>query len=237
MNAIVTALKTALEHGSLLAYLLALAGGIMVSFEPCIYTMLPITITFIATQSGGSKLKGFFLALVYVLGLALIYTLLGALAALTGSLFGSLSARPLPNILMGAVCMLLALSMFDLYNITLPAFIGNLAGKRIQKGYLPIFFLGIISGFIVGPCTGAVLGVLLIYVGKSGNVLFGTTLLFFFSAGMGALLIIAGTFAGFLMALPKAGSWMVTIRKIMGSLLLGIGGYFFYLAGRYSVTI
>jgi thiol:disulfide interchange protein len=234
--ALVNALKTALENGSFLAYFLAFAGGVVVSLEPCIYTMLPITITFIASQSGGNKLKGFFLSIAYVIGMALIYTILGAVAGLAGSIFGTVSAKPLPNIFMGAVCTLLALSMFDVYTIRMPAFINNLAGKRVGKGFVTIFFLGIISGFVVGPCTGAVLGVLLFYVGRSGNPLFGTSLLFVFSLGMGVILIVAGTFAGFLMGLPKAGAWMGRIRKIMGFVLLFIGGYFLYLAGKYSLN-
>ncbi|MEI7903953.1 MAG: cytochrome c biogenesis protein CcdA [Candidatus Firestonebacteria bacterium] len=234
MTALVESLRAALEQGSWIVYFLSLAGGIMVSFEPCIYTMLPITVTFIATQSGGSKFKGFTLSLVYVLGLALIYTVLGAVASLTGSYFGSISTKPLPNIIMGGVCILLSLSMFDVYSLQMPAWVNNLANKKIGSGFVTIFFLGLISGLVVGPCTGAVLGTLLIYVGKSGNVLFGTTLLFVFSLGMGLLLIAAGTFAGILMALPRAGAWMEKIRKVMGFILLIIGGYFIYIAGRYS---
>ncbi len=195
--------------------------------------MLPITVTFIASQSGGKKLKGFTLSLVYVLGLALIYTLLGAIAALSGKVFGLVSASALPNILMGIVCILLSLSMFDIYEIRMPGFINNLAGKKIGSGYVTVFFLGLISGLVVGPCTGAVLGALLFYVGKSGNVAFGTGLLFVFSLGMGVLLIIAGTFAGLLLAIPKPGVWMQWVRRAIGAILFIAGFSFLYHAWKF----
>jgi len=234
MTSLVESLGLALEQGSWLVYFFSFLGGILVSFEPCIYTMLPITVTFIATQSGGSKMKGFTLSLVYVLGLALIYTVLGAVASFTGSFFGEISTKPLPNIIMGGACILLSLSMFDVYTIQMPGWVNKLANKKFGSGYFTIFFLGLISGLVVGPCTGAILGTLLIFVAKSGSVVFGTSLLFVFSLGMGMILIAAGTFAGIVMALPKAGAWMEKLRKVMGFLLLIIGAYFIYLAGRYS---
>ncbi|MCX5777252.1 MAG: sulfite exporter TauE/SafE family protein [Candidatus Firestonebacteria bacterium] len=228
INQLAASLKIALQDNFLLAYGLIFLAGILTSFEPCIYTMLPVTVTFISTQAGGSKIKGFFLSVIYVLGIAVTYTILGMAAALTGSVFGQLQSSIWPNILMGVVCIGLALSMFDLYEIRIPAFISNLAGKRVGSGYITIFFLGLISGLVVGPCAGAVLLVALAYVAKSHNVLFGGTLLFTFSMGMGILLLIVGTFSGLLMALPKAGQWMSKIRKFMGVAMIVIGLYFFY---------
>ena len=233
MNWVLDGLNNALAQGSFLAFFLAFLGGIFVSFEPCIYTMLPITVTFIASQSSGKKLKGFTLSLVYVLGLALIYTLLGAIAALSGKVFGLVSASAWPNTLMGIVCILLSLSMFDIYEIRMPGFINNLASKKIGSGYVTVFFLGLISGLVVGPCTGAVLGALLFYVGKSGNIAFGTGLLFVFSLGMGVLLIIAGTFAGLLLAIPKPGPWMQWVRRTIGAILFLAGLSFLYHAWKF----
>lgn len=228
INELAGSLKIALQNNFFLAYGLIFLAGILTSFEPCIYTMLPVTVTFISTQAGGSKIKGFFLSVIYVLGIAVTYTILGMVAALTGSVFGQLQSSIWPNILMGVVCIGLALSMFDLYEIRVPAFISNLAGKRVGSGYVTIFFLGLISGLVVGPCAGAVLLVALAYVAKSHNVLFGGTLLFTFSMGMGVLLLIVGTFSGLLMALPKAGVWMSKIRKFMGAAMIILGLYFFY---------
>jgi thiol:disulfide interchange protein DsbD len=235
MNELVQSLKIYLETAPLMAYIIIFIGGILTSFEPCIYTMLPVTVAFIASQSGGSKLKGFFLSVIYVLGIAITYSTLGAVAALTGTLFGKISSTPLTNLIMGNVCILLGLSMFDIFTIKVPSFISNLQSKRIGKGFIAIFFLGLVSGFVVGPCAGAILGVALTYVATKQNVLFGITLLFTFSMGMGVLLIIVGTFAGFLMALPKVGPWMDKIRKALGGFLIIIGEYFIYLSGKLSI--
>ena len=229
ISGLANSLKIALQNNHLFAFGLAFAAGLITSFEPCIYTMLPVTVTFISSQAGGSKMKGFFLSIIYVLGIALTYTVLGIAAALTGSIFGEFQTSVWPNAIMGVVCIALSLSMFDVYEIRMPAFINNLAGKRVGSGFVTIFFLGLISGLVVGPCAGAFLLVMLAYVAKSQNVVFGGSLLFTFSMGMGVLLIIVGTFSGFILALPKAGAWMGKIRKFMGVVMIALGIYFFYL--------
>jgi len=231
LNQLAGNLKMALQHDSFLAYGLIFLAGILTSFEPCIYTMLPVTVTFISKYSGGSRLKGFFLSVIYVLGIAITYTVLGVVVAMTaGSVFGQFQTSIWPNLLMGLVCIGLALSMFDLYEIRMPAFITNLAGKKVGSGFFSIFFLGLISGLVVGPCAGAVLLVALAYVARSHNVFFGGSLLFTFSMGMGVLLLIVGTFSGLLMSIPKAGEWMIKIRKFMGVAMIIIGLYFLYQA-------
>ncbi|OGS20549.1 MAG: hypothetical protein A2252_09830 [Elusimicrobia bacterium RIFOXYA2_FULL_39_19] len=235
MNEFIQGLGGYLQAHSVLAYAAVFVGGIMTSFEPCIYTMIPITVAVIGSHSGGSKGRGFFLSIIYVLGIAFTYSTLGAVAALSGRMFGSISVSPLANLVVGNVCILLGLSMFDMFSIPVPKFISNLQGKKIGKGYVTIFFLGIFSGLVAGPCTAAVLGVTLAYVATKQNVLFGVSLLFTFSVGMGLILILIGTFAGFLMALPKAGPWMERLRKVMGFVLIGIGEYFIFLAGKFTI--
>lgn len=235
MNELLQGLNGYIQASPVLAYVAVFIGGILTSFEPCIYVMLPITMAVIGSQSGGSKLKGFFLSLIYVLGIATTYSSLGAIAALTGMMFGSISTNPIVNFIMANICILLGLSMFDIFPIKIPTFISNLQSKKIGKGFVTIFFLGLFSGLIAGPCTAAVLGVALAYVATKQNLLFGISLLFTFSMGMGILLIIIGTFTGILMALPKAGPWMEKIRKVLGFILIGIGEYFLYLAGKFSI--
>lgn len=232
MSDLTQALQHSLYSSPLLAFGAAFAGGVLTSFEPCIYTMLPITVTFIGSQSGGSKLKGFFLSVVYVLGMALTYSALGAMAALTKSLFGEQSRNPWVNLAMGNICIILGLSMFDLFVIRMPSALANLQSRKIGRGFVTIFFLGVFSGFVVGPCTAAVLGVLLSYVALKQNILLGTALLFTFSIGMGVIVIIVGTFAGALIALPKPGPWMEKLRRAMGAVLIGIGEYFIFTAGK-----
>ena len=231
----ISGLSQYISSSPLLAHLAVFGGGVLTSFEPCIYTMLPITVAFIGSQSGGSRMKGFFLSVVYVLGIAITYSALGAIAALTGSLFGKLSSQPVVYLILGNICILLGLSNFDLFSIRLPSFLSGLQSKRVGKGFVTIFFLGLFSGFVVGPCTASVLGVTLAYVASHQNVLFGISLLFTFSMGMGVIIILLGTFAGMLLSLPKAGPWMEKIRRFMGFVLIGIGEYFLYLMGKFSV--
>lgn len=235
MNEFLQGLNTYLHSAPLLAFFAVFIGGILTSFEPCIYVMLPITVAVIGSQSEGKKLKSFLMSVVYVSGISVTYSALGAIAALTGSIFGSMSTKPIVNFIMGNICILLGLSMFDIFHIKIPSFISNLQGKRIGKGFTMIFFLGIFSGLVAGPCTAAVLGVTLAYVATKQNLFFGISLLFTFSIGMGILLIIIGTFTGILTSIPKAGPWMEKIRKILGIILICIGEYFLYITGKFSI--
>jgi thiol:disulfide interchange protein DsbD len=189
-------LQTYLNETSLLAYLVVFLGGILVSFTPCVYPLIPITVGYIGSHSQRSKLRGFILSLFYVLGVAIIYSALGAFASLTGKLFGEVGSSPISYFIVANVCILLGLSLLEVFNLRLPAFLSNLQPKRRTEGLLGAFSLGLVSGLIVGPCTALVLGALLVYVGTKQNVLFGMTLLFTFAYGMGALLNFSGHICG-----------------------------------------
>ncbi len=224
-----------LQAGSVLSYAAAFVAGVLISFTPCIYPVLPITVGYIGGRSGGSKGKGFYLSLSYVLGLAITYAALGSVAALSGRVFGQAAASPVANIIVGNICILMALSMLDVFQMPVPASLsGQAAGKR-RGGALGAFAVGLSSGLVVGPCTAPVLGSLLVYVGARQNVVFGTSLLFVFALGMGFLLLVAGTFSGLLANLPKSGKWTETIKKMFGFFLILVGEYFLLEAGRLLV--
>jgi thiol:disulfide interchange protein DsbD len=197
--------------------------------------VIPINVAYIGGQSSGSKLKGFVLSLFYVLGMALAYTFLGCFAALTGRLFGQIQTNPWTYFIVGNVCIILGLSMFDIFSLPLPRFLNRFQPKEKKKGLLGSFVVGIASGFVLGPCTAPILAVLLSYVATKQNIFFGMSLLFVFAFGMGTLLIILGSFAGFLTNLPKAGMWMIRIKKIFGWILIGIGEYFLITAGKFWI--
>jgi len=221
-----------LTQSPLLAYAAAFAGGLSTSFEPCIYTMIPITVAFIASKSGGSRLRGLVLSIFYVLGVSTTYSALGAFAALSGKLFGQVSASPWAYLLLGNIFILLGLSMLGVFTFKFPAFLGRIRPKTQGKGFFTIYLLGIISGLVAGPCTAAVLAALLTYVATKQNLAYGVSLLFTFSLGMGVLLILVGTFAGFLVAMPKPGPWMERVKKAMGWALILFGEYFLIQTGR-----
>jgi len=220
-------------QGSLfLAFLAAYIGGVVVSFTPCTYPLIPVTVGYIGARSASSKLRGFVLSLFYVLGLAVTYAALGAAAALTGKLFGQMQTTPLTYFLMANLFIIMGLAMLGVFNISLPVpqKLMNATGN-IRKGFIGSFLLGAASGFVIGPCTAPILGVILGYVALQNNVLTGVALLFVFSLGLGTLLIIVGTFTGLIASLPKSGEWMKRINYIFGFILIGAGEYFLFIAG------
>ena len=232
MEALLSTLEKSLAHGHLVAFAMVFIGGILTSFTPCIYPMIPITISIVGGQKQHSKLQSFFLSLTYVLGIAATYSTLGVIAVATGSLFGSLSSNTWVLIVVANICILFGLSMFDVFMINIP-FLSKLNSVKPKGGnLLGVFVLGIIFGLVASPCTAPVLGVILAYVGTSKSYIFGISLLFTYALGMGLLLILIGTFAGILAHMPKAGAWMEKIKKIFGFVMIGMGEYFLVLAGK-----
>ncbi len=224
-----------LQTGSVLAYVAVFAAGAVISFTPCVYPVLPITVGYIGGRSRGSRMKGFVLSLSYVLGMAVTYAALGTAAAVTGTVFGQTAASPAANIVIGNICILMALSMLDVFHIPVPAFLSGTSAGKYRGGAIGAFTVGAASGFIVGPCTAPVLGALLVYVGARQNILFGASLLFVFALGMGILLLAAGTFTGFLANLPKSGKWTEFVKKGFGLFLILVGEYFLLQAGKLLV--
>jgi cytochrome c-type biogenesis protein len=220
-----------------LAFLAAYLGGIVISFTPCTYPLIPVTVGFIGAQGSSSKLRGFFLSLFYVGGIAFTYAILGGAAALSGRIFGQMQTTPWTYFIMGNLCLIMGLSMLDVFHIALPVpqKLMNISGQNDKKGFLDIFLIGAISGVVIGPCTAPVLAVLLGYVAVKTNLLLGISLLFVFAFGMGTLLIIVGTFAGVIASLPKSGVWMTKIKILFGLILIGAAEYFLYTAGVLSI--
>lgn len=229
------ALQGYLASGSLLAYAAVFTGGVLIGFTPCVYPVLPITVGYIGSRSQGRRGRAFFLGVAYAVGMAATYAVLGSAAVLSGSVFGGGAASPLANFLVGNVCILMALSLFDLFHLPTPSFLSRSGETKSRGGIAGAFLVGATSGLVVGPCTAPVLGSLLFYVGTRQDVAFGASLLFVFALGMGTLPVIAGTFAGLLASLPKSGPWMERIRKGFGIFLILVGEYFLVEAGRLLV--
>jgi thiol:disulfide interchange protein len=223
-------LEPRLQSFSLTAYLIVFAAGVLTSFTPCVYPMIPVTVTYIGGASAGSKRRAAFRTLVYVLGIAIVYSALGAFAALTRSFFGQIASSPWVLFAVGNVIILFGLSMLDAVVIPVPGILTR--GAKGGENYLGAFVMGMASGFVAAPCTAPVLGTLLLYVGSRGNVLYGASLLFVFAFGLGFLLLLLGTFAGALVSLPKAGAWMVTVKKVFGFGMILVGEYFLIQMGR-----
>jgi thiol:disulfide interchange protein DsbD len=216
--------------GNLLDYFVAFLGGILVSFTPCVYPLIPISASYIGITSCGSRIRGLILSLIYVTGIAITYSALGLIASLTGTIFGSISSHPLAHLLAGGVIILFGLSMLDLFLFPLPNISRRPAFEK--KGYFSAFILGLSSGLIISPCLTPVLGSILVYLAAKKDVLYGTTLLFSFAYGMGLILILVGTFSSVLLSFPRAGRWMLHIKRICAFILIGMGIYFVIIALR-----
>jgi thiol:disulfide interchange protein DsbD len=227
-------LSVYLQGSTILAFVAAYLGGLVISFTPCTYPLIPVTVGFIGAQGASSRLRGFLLSLFYVLGLAVTYAVLGAAAALSGRLFGQMQTTPLVYFIMANICLIMGLSMLDVFKISIPIPQSIMKYSGGQKGFISSFLLGAASGFVIGPCTAHVLGVLLGFVALKTNVLMGIGLLFTFAFGMGTLLILVGTFAGFISTLPQSGRWMTALTRVLGVILIGAAEYFLYIAGTLS---
>ena len=230
---LINGLSAHLQGSVLLSFLAVYLGGVLVSFTPCVYPVIPITVACIGARGDGSKGRGFVLSLIYVAGMAVTYTILGAFAALSGKLFGQIQSSPWTYFLIGNLCVLMGLSMLDVFTFTVraPAFITRAQSGKRTKGIAGSFLVGAASGLVMSPCTTPVLAVLLGYAATRQNLVFASSLMFVFAFGMGTLLILVGTFASLLAAIPKSGKWMVRISRIFGWILLGTGEYFLINAG------
>jgi thiol:disulfide interchange protein DsbD len=213
-------LIAALNQGSFLAFFLVFIGGILASFTPCVYPVIPITIGYIGGASR-SKLHGLWLSFIYVLGISVVYSGLGLLSAATGTLFGSISGSPIVTFTVAAIFAVMGISMLGAFEIALPSSLqSKMQGGGPKKGLLAPLVLGMVSGLVMAPCVGPVIVALLAWVSRSGNLLFGWSLLFVFSLGLGMLFLVLGTFAGAIQALPRAGAWMDSVKHGFGWILL-----------------
>ncbi|MEE9604247.1 MAG: cytochrome c biogenesis protein CcdA [Candidatus Scalindua sp.] len=231
MEGFLQGLEGYLSASPFLAYIAVFLSGVLTSFTPCVYPMIPITIAYIGGRSGESRLKGLSLSIFYVIGMAATYSALGAFAAMTGKLFGAASMNPILYLVVANIFIFLGLSMLDVFTLPIPSFLTSRQPGKKSGGYFGAFIVGLLAGTVAAPCTAPVLGVVLTFVAAKQNVIYGMTLLFVFSIGLGTLLIIVGTFAGLMSSMPKTGKWSVAIKKFFGWVMIGTGEFFLIQAG------
>jgi thiol:disulfide interchange protein DsbD len=199
--------------------------GLLLAFTPCVFPMIPILSGIIVGQGENiTTRRSFMLSLMYVLAMALTYTVAGIIAGSVGSNLQATFQHPVILIGASVVFVLLALSMFDLYHLQLPAYLQtrlfHLSQKQKGGTLLGAGLMGLFSALIVGPCVAPPLAGALIYIGESGNALLGGAALFTLSMGMGTPLLFLGTSEGKL--LPRAGSWLQPVKYFFGVLLLAV---------------
>jgi len=212
-------------------------AGVLTSLNPCIYPMIPITAAIVGGTAVGEvappRWRVAVLTFSYVIGLAATYSLLGLIAGLTGTIFGSISTNPWLYFAMANFLVLAALAMFDVIPVRLPAALAKRAATAGGGGRMGgAFVMGAMSGLVAAPCGAPVMAAVLTWVSTTQSGTFGFLYLFVFSLGMCTLLVAVGLSSGFLSRLPKAGSWMVWVKRGFGLLMLGAGEYYLIKMGQ-----
>jgi cytochrome c-type biogenesis protein len=228
-----TGLGDTLSNHPLLALATLFGAGLVTSLTPCIYPMIPITAGIISGASAGSpsRARTARLTLTYAAGLALFYAILGLLAGLTGSLFGTVSANPWARFAIGNLLLVFGLAMLDVFPVTVPARVVQWAAALGGGSYPAVFLLGATSGIVAAPCGAPAFAAVLTWVATTRSGFLGFVYLFVFSLGMTALLVGVGLFSGTLSALPRAGAWMAWTKRAAGVILLAMAEYYFIQAG------
>lgn len=203
-------------------------GGLALNLTPCIYPMIPITVSFFGGRSGGqtpSQSQLTLHGLCYLSGLALTNSILGVAAALTGGLMGSMLQNPIVLFGIAGILVFFAASLFGLWEIRLPGALTQMAAKT-YSGYIGSLFMGITLGIVAAPCIGPFVLGLLTWIAGIGNAWIGFLVFFVLSLGLGMPLFILALFSGQLQRLPRAGGWMLWVRRLMGWVLIGMAAYF-----------
>ena len=195
--------------------------------------MIPITAGILggAGSARRSRARRLVLTLAYVLGLALVYSTLGLLAGLSGTLFGTVSSNPWALFVMGNLLLVFGLALLDVFTVNAPARLAAWAGRLAGDSVGGVFALGATSGLVAAPCGAPAFAAVLTFVSTTRSAVLGFLYLFVFSIGLTALLIAVGLFSGSVAALPRAGAWTLWIKRTGGVLLLAMAEYYFVRMG------
>jgi thiol:disulfide interchange protein DsbD len=218
------------ESGLLWTFITIFLIGLALNLTPCVYPMLTVTVSIFGNQTDSNILRVFSKAVVYVLGIASMYSALGVLAAVSGGLFGSALQSPWVLAGIGLLLFALALSSFGLYEITLPYWLTSKLGGTQSTGFIGVYVSGLVVGVFAAPCVGPPVIALLAFVGAKGDILFGFWSFFILSLGLGLPYLMLGTFSGLLSKLPRSGVWMVWVKQVFGVVLTGVAIFYVGLA-------
>jgi len=213
------------NRGLLFTLLIIFIGGLALNLTPCVYPLIPITISYFGGREKSSRGMLISNALLYLLGMAVMYSALGVIAALTGGLFGAMLQNWIVITLIAGVMIGLALSMFGVWEIRPPAFLAEMGGKN-REGLFGAFMMGLTAGIIAAPCVGPFVLGLLTFVGEKGDPALGLVMFFTLAIGLGAPLVFLAVFSGSISMLPRAGVWMIWVRQVFGFVLVGMALYF-----------
>lgn len=213
------------DSGLFWALLIIFLQGLILNLNPCIYPLIPVTVSYFGGQSQNSQSNVILSGIIYLLGLSVTNSILGVSAALSGSMLGAALQYPLVLVFIALVMIILAFSFFGFWEFRVPSFLTRIASKNYE-GYLGTFFIGLTLGIVAAPCIGPFIMSLFILVGQKGDPFLGFIYFFVLSLGLGLPLCILGIFSGAINRLPKSGDWMLWVRKVFGWILIGMGYYY-----------
>ena len=200
-------------------------GGMALNLTPCVYPLLPITVSYFGGKSGQGQGRLLVHGLFYLVGLALTNSALGVAAALTGGLMGAMLQNPIVLLAVAVILVFFATSLFGFWELRLPGSLTQAASKS-YAGYFGSLFMGLTLGLVAAPCIGPFVLGLLTWVASLGSPWLGFLVFFTLSLGLGLPLFILAMFSGSLEKLPRSGEWMLWVRKLMGWVLVGMAAYF-----------
>jgi thiol:disulfide interchange protein DsbD len=212
------------EHGLLFTLAAIAVLGLSLNLTPCVYPLISVTIAYFGAQAGSRRRVGL-LALFYVIGIALSFSALGVVAALSGELFGAALQQPVVVLFIAAVMVTLALGSFGLYELRPPAVLVRWVGGA-ASGTAGALFMGLTMGIVAAPCVGPIVVGLLIFVGSRQDLWLGFLLFFVLALGMGAPYLVLATAAGSLQRLPRSGEWLLWTERLFGCVLLCMAAYY-----------
>ncbi len=211
-------------------------AGMLTSLTPCVYPMIPITAAIVGGSSVGApptRGRTVALTLSYVLGLSVVYSALGLFAGLSGTLFGSVSSNPWLYFGMANLLIVAALGMLDVIPVRLPSSIMQRAANAGEGGRIAgALTMGAVSGLVAAPCSAPVMAAVLTWVTTTKSAVLGFIYLFAFSLGMCTLLVVVGLSSGSIAKLPRAGAWMLWVKRAFAIIMVGVAEYYLLKAGE-----
>ena len=218
------------SSGWLLTLLLVFVAGFGVSLTPCVYPLIPITMTVIGTRTSAGFGQRLALSLTFVAGLAVTYTAMGLIAGLTGAGLGTAMQSPIVTGSLGLLFALMALSYLDLFTLQLPGGLQDRLSSAGGAGFVGASVMGLVSGLIAAPCAGPVTVAILAYIAETRDPVIGVALMLAFSMGLGLIFVVIGTSTELTKRLPRSGPWMDTLKLGFAVILFALGFYYIGLA-------
>lgn len=224
-------LGEALAKGGAWWFLALFVGGLLLNLTPCVFPMLGVTLSIFGARRKEPLARVLSHATLYVLGIAVMYSALGVIAALTGGLFGAALQNVWVNVGLGALMVVLSLSMFGLYEMQPPAAVMDRLGAASgTASFAGTFMAGLGVGIIAAPCVGPFVVAVLALIAQKQNALFGFQTMFTLSLGLGLPYLVLGTFSNLIQKLPRSGDWMVWVKGVFGVILAAVGAFYVLLA-------